>query len=146
MNDTGYNKVEMIINPHQGIFSLERLFDDNKIIVNEITDGRKKFYKEYNARNGNNIISHFWLSMIGIDNPLQIIKNESFVRQNFGWRTFSPSTLISQNKIDSETSVLLPDMRQQTAFLVCFIYFMRMISMIQKKKKQKNKERFEENQ
>lgn len=125
IDDTGYDKVEMIINSHLGRFSLERRFDENKIIVNEVTiSGEKSLHKEYNARNGNNVISHFWLSLIGIDDTLKIIKNESFVRQSIGWRTFSPSTLISQSRVDSETSVLLPDIRQQTAFLSCLLYLL----------------------
>ncbi|EAD1384466.1 hypothetical protein RI53_05040 [Listeria monocytogenes] len=121
---TGYNQVEMVINTKDGRYSLKRKFDENKIYVYLLdSENTHQLYGEYNARTGNSVISQFWLNLIGISDPQQIIKNKDFIKQNLSWRTFSSSTLIQQSKIDSETSVLLPDVHSsQTAFLSALLF------------------------
>ncbi len=121
---TGYNQVEMVINTKDGRFSLKRKFEENKIYVYSLdSENTHQLYDEYNARTGNSVISQFWLNLIGISEPQQIIKNKDFVKRNLSWRTFSSSTLIQQSKIDSETSVLLPDVHSsQTAFLSALLF------------------------
>ncbi|TYS69709.1 hypothetical protein FZC76_05585 [Sutcliffiella horikoshii] len=121
-NDTGYNCVSMEISTKGGSIILDRKFDDSKIIVNssnpDIPSGN------YSTGKTKLNISNLWLQLMGIENPPQILKNESFERQALTVRSFLHTFLIEEDNVFQKESILFKkSVFSKTAILSILLYF-----------------------
>lgn len=125
--ETGYDKVEMIVATRKyGRLSISRKFDENTILILKISDaGNKEPFGEFNARKGKKEISDFWCDLLDISVRPEIVKNDRYGRQRMGWRTLSPSLLITQDRVDTDSSVLYPkETTQFTAYLSILLFLL----------------------
>ncbi|MDC3416596.1 AAA family ATPase [Aquibacillus salsiterrae] len=121
-DDTGYNRVSMEISTEGGSIFLERQFDDNKIIVSssnpDIPSGK------YSTGKAKQSINNLWLQLMGIENPPQILKNESFGRQALTARSFLHTFLIEEDNVFQKESIIFrKSVFSKTAILSILLYF-----------------------
>ena len=121
-NDTGYNCVSMEISTKCGSIILERQFDDSKIIVSssnpDIPSGK------YSTGKAKLSINNLWLQLMGIENPPQILKNESFERQALTVRSFLHTFLIEEDNVFQKESIIFKQsVFSKTATLSILLYF-----------------------
>lgn len=104
---TGYNCIHLTLDTENGIIKLSRKLDENTVIVfSENEDFSSGKYK-LTGKDENNLCS-LWLKLIGINKQHTIIKNKNFQKRNLTWRTFSHILLLSEERIISKNSILLP--------------------------------------
>ena len=121
-NDTGYNCVSMEISTKGGSIILKRQFDDSKIILSssnpDIPSGK------YSIGKAKLNINNLWLQLMGIENPPQILKNESFERQALTVRSFLHTFLIEEDNVfQKESIVFKKSVFSKTAILSILLYF-----------------------
>lgn len=104
---TGYDCIKLTIETDNGTISMSRKLDKTNVQVishnASIPSGKYKLKGEYE-----NTLNFIWLKLIGINEQHKIFKNKDFVKRNLTWRTFSHILLVSEERIITEQSILLP--------------------------------------
>lgn len=108
--EVGYDVVKMAIVSNSNDFNLERKFESNTIIVTKLDKANRIINRhEYNTnKNSINNISNFFLRLIDVKEPHQIIKNSNYKTQKLTWRTIIHSLMISEKRIGTGDSILWP--------------------------------------
>jgi len=121
----GYELVKLIVKTTFGNITLTRKIGETKIEVsssdNRIESGKYALTGKYEKT-----INSVWLSLIGINEKYSIIKNEDFKKQTLTWRTFQHMFMLTETKIISEQSALLPQNNpsSNTAAISSLIFLM----------------------
>ena len=126
-NLTGYSSVRVLIESSSGSLTLERTLGKNKITVSgnieDIDNGT--YDAKYSARSKHTPISGVFLSLIGIKEPYELIKNKDFAKDRLTWRTFLHTFLIAQENVYKKESILLPERKEaNTLFLSSLVFLL----------------------
>lgn len=119
---TGYDTVRMVVEIKEGqTISLVRQLGKNVTevfsTVPEIESGK------YGGGQSKRKLSDLWLALIGIDEDVQIVKNQYFQSQALSWRTFSYSFVINEDNVFQKPSIIKKDGRyDKTASLSALLY------------------------
>lgn len=120
--ETGYNSVRMKIVTDNGDIYLERKFDENNIQVDSfnpnIDSGR------YSRTKSKLYISNLWLKLMGIDNPPEIIKKETFERQALTLRSFLHTFFIEEDNAFQENSIMFQKSNFTSTAILSIILFL----------------------
>lgn len=121
--DTGYDCVHMQIATNKGDIFLERKFEENHIYVDSYNPNIDS--GKYSTRKTKLYISNLWLKLIGINNPPDIIKKETFERQSLTLRSFLHTFFIEEDNVFQEDSIMYQKSNfTRTAILSILLYFM----------------------
>ncbi|MBU0278740.1 AAA family ATPase [Gemella sp. zg-570] len=124
----GYDNVQLTLIHPEGKIIISRNFNTNKVHITStiptINDG--DYYLNASKRSDKKMyLSDLLLYLIGINTPVNVIKNKDFVRNSLTWRTISDINYISQTNISNKESILLSmDNTSKTAFLSSLIYLL----------------------
>ncbi|WP_042395742.1 AAA family ATPase [Clostridium saudiense] len=120
--ETGYNIVRMKIVTANGDIYLEKKFDENNIQVNSfnpnIDSGR------YSRTKSKLYISNLWLNLMGIHNPPEIIKKETFERQVLTLRSFLHTFFIEEDNVFQENSIMFQKSNFTSTAILSIILFL----------------------
>lgn len=108
---TGYQYVKILVKTQCGSITMSRKIGENKIEV--FSDDKNISSGTYTAaaskNNYNSTINSVWLSLIGVDDMHLVINNKNFGKQILSWRIFCHMFMLTETKIISERSVILPE-------------------------------------
>jgi peptidoglycan hydrolase CwlO-like protein len=121
--DTGYDSVCMQIVTGNGVVTLERKFEDNQIYIKSanisINSGK------YSIGKAKQNINNMWLQLMGINDPPDIIKKETFERQALTLRSFMHTFFIEEDNVFQEESIMFQKiLTTRTAILSILLYLM----------------------
>lgn len=127
----GYTNLILTVETENGEITFSRELNNSHIHVvstdpefdSDIFTTNNRPTKKYDT------IGQYWLSLIGIDEPVEVIKNKKYVTQKLSWRTLSPLYFLNEDRIASTRSALLPTQRTaETAFLSSLYFLITGIS------------------
>lgn len=121
--DTGYDCVCMQIVTGNGDIILERKFEDNQIYIKSSNPDIKS--GKYSTGKAKLNVNNMWLQLMGIDDPPDIIKKETFERQALTLRSFMHTFFIEEDNVFQEQSIMFQKMpTTRTAILSILLYLM----------------------
>ena len=125
--ETGYDKVQMIVCSENERYTMTRKFHETTIQVDHT--GSKNETTAYNVKtsvkNYEKTINSFWLSLIGIDTQQMINSNTNFRKQILSWKSIYHIVVLSETRIISGKSIIFPEsFYNDTAILSSLIYLL----------------------
>lgn len=109
--ETGYDTITLVAKTPQGNVTMSRKIGSNKYSVKsdlaDIISG--EYIAKATQKQFSNSISAVWLSLIGIKDLHRINFNANKLKRTLTWRTFSHICLLTEQRMISPTSVLLPE-------------------------------------
>lgn len=109
----GYDSISIYLKTGGGQVVMHRKLGSNKIDVSStdssISNG--KYTAKASVKNYEKTINSVWLALIGITEQHLVNKNERSQKQVLSWRTFCHMFMLTETKIISESSIILPDRR-----------------------------------
>ncbi|MBV4424325.1 AAA family ATPase [Clostridium tyrobutyricum] len=119
---TGYNHVRMQIATYNGDITLERNFEESSIYVSSLNPNFES--GKYSTGKAKKNMNDFWLRLMGIDEPVSIIKNENFERNNLTVRSFLHSFCIKEDNVFQKESIMFQrSVYSRTAIMNILLYF-----------------------
>lgn len=100
----GFKSVQMILDVDGNELVLEREINSNDVqVTGDVPGIDPGIYKTTNAKKNT---SKLWLSLMGIDDEVKVIKKIDYSPQTLGIRTFFHMFLIKESRMVSENSIL----------------------------------------
>ncbi|MCI6060887.1 MAG: AAA family ATPase [Dorea sp.] len=100
----GFKSVQMILDVDGNELVLEREINSNDVqVTGDVPGIDPGIYKTTNAKKNT---SKLWLSLMGIDDEVKVIKKMDYSPQTLGIRTFFHMFLIKESRMVSENSIL----------------------------------------
>ena len=107
IDDTfGFNTIHMILDVDGKPLTLVRRLDEEKINVSGNIDGIEN--GDYTLSSGKKRIGDLWLSLMGIDEPTQIIKKNDFTSERLNFSSLWHMFLVDEDTISKTESILMP--------------------------------------
>ena len=107
IDDTfGFDTVHMILDVDGASLSLTRRLDEEKIVVSGNVAGIEN--GEYSLSSGKKRIGDLWLSLMGIDEPTNIIKKNDFTPERLNFSSIWHMFLLDEDTISKPESILMP--------------------------------------
>ena len=107
IDDTfGFNTIHMILDVDGKPLTLVRRLDEEKINVSGNIDGIEN--GDYTMSSGKKRIGDLWLSLMGIDEPTQIIKKNDFTSERLNFSSLWHMFLVDEDTISKTESILMP--------------------------------------
>ena len=125
--ETGYNRVTLTLCAPEGCVTMSRLFGQPRVEVTsthpDIVPGR--YLVKGTQKNYEDSIASVWLKLIGIKNMHLINSNGNRKKQLLTWRTFCHTFLLTEQRMISLDSALLPDsVFTRTAALSAIVFLL----------------------
>lgn len=122
----GYQYVKILVKTQYGDLTMSRKIGENYIDVSSeddrIMSGK---YKSKASRNDyQRTINYVWLLLMGIDDLHLVIKNENYEKQILSWRTFCHMFMLTETKIISEVSAILPERNNLNTAVISSLIFL----------------------
>ena len=126
-SETGYNRVTLTLCAPEGCVTMSRLFGQPRVEVTsthpDIVPGR--YLVKGTQKNYEDSIASVWLKLIGIKNMHLINSNGNRKKQLLTWRTFCHTFLLTEQRMISLDSALLPDsVFSRTAALSAIVFLL----------------------
>jgi hypothetical protein len=119
--DTGYDCVCMQIVTDNRPITLERKFEENHVFVSSENPDIKS--GKYSTKKAKQSINNMWLQLMGIDDPPNIIKKETFERQSLTFRSFLHTFFIQEDNVFQTESIMFQkNPTTRTAILSILLY------------------------
>lgn len=120
--DTGYDRVHMQLATYNGNITLERKFEDSHIKVTSLNPNFESGI--YSTGKAKKTINSFWLQLIGIEEPITVIKKENFERQALTLRSFLHTFCIKEDNVFQKESIMFQkSVFSRTAIMSTLLYF-----------------------
>lgn len=121
--DWGYDKFTLVVKTTEGNVILTRKLGEKSIKVTG-TDSRINSGEYSVAARGANNISTVWLKLIGIDDPVKVLRSKEGKTQQLTWRGMMHLFFVNQTQIARTSSALLnpKSYTQQTPSLASLLY------------------------
>lgn len=127
----GYTTIKLFIETADGDLVITRELSGNKAgVVSSINFIDSDTYYAGQGKSKLRPLSEVFLSLMGIDEPPQVIKNKRFETNTMSWRMISPLYYLDEDKVGTKKSALLPEQNTaHTSFLSSLIFLLRGISL-----------------
>ena len=121
--DWGYDKFTLVVKTAEGNVILTRKLGEKSIKVTG-TNSRINSGEYSVAARGANNISTVWLKLIGIDDPVKVLRSKEGKTQQLTWRGMMHLFFVNQTQIARTSSALLnpKSYTQQTPSLASLLY------------------------
>lgn len=107
IDDTyGFDTVHMVLDVDGKSLTLVRRLDEEKITVSGNVDGIEN--GDYSLSSGKRRIGDLWLSLMGITDPVQIIKDNKFNSERLNFSSIWHMFLVDEDTISKPESILMP--------------------------------------
>lgn len=121
----GYDTVCITLVHKDGKLNICRMFNKNIVTITSniswITSG--EYIVKPQKSSNKPSLSDVLLPLIGINEPVKVIKNSTYDRNNLTWRTFSHINYIDQTAVGNKLPILVPtESTTKTAFYSSLIY------------------------
>ncbi len=102
----GFDTVHMILDVDGEPLTLVRKLDEKKISVSGNVEGIEN--GDYCLSSGKKRIGDLWLTLMGINEPVQIIKKNNFTSERLNFSSLWHMFLLDENTISKTESILMP--------------------------------------
>ncbi|MGU8024652.1 AAA family ATPase [Streptococcus suis] len=121
----GYDKVQITLVHKDGKLNICRIFNKNIVTISsnipEINSG--EYIVKSQKSSNKPSLSDVLLTLIGINEPVEVIKNSRYERNNLTWRTFSHINYVDQTAVGNKLPILVPtESTAKTGFFSSLIY------------------------
>ena len=107
IDDTfGFDTVHMLLDVDGKTLTLERRLDEEKIKVSGNVDGIEN--GDYSIASGKKRIGDLWLLLMGITEPIQIIKKNDYSSERLNFSSLWHMFLVDEDTISKPESILMP--------------------------------------
>ena len=107
IDDTfGFDTIHMILDVDGKPLTLVRRLDEEKITVSGNVNGIDN--GDYSLSSGKKRIGDLWLTLMGIDEPTQIIKKNDFTPERLNFSSLWHMFLVDEDTISKTESILMP--------------------------------------
>lgn len=122
-SDWGYDKFTLVVNTPRGNVILTRKLGEKKVKVTG-TDPKINQGEYSVATRGAANIGSVWLKLIGIDDPVKVLRSKDGNTQQLTWRGMMHLFFVSQTQVARTSSALLnpKSYTQQTSSLAALLY------------------------
>lgn len=126
-SETGYNKITLNLRTPEGHVTMSRSLGGTKIGVTstcpEVKPGQ--YLVKGNSKNYDRSITSVWLKLIGINDMHHINSNGDRKKNLLTWRLFYHSFFLTEQRMISQNSMLLPDsVYSKTAALSAIVFLL----------------------
>ena len=125
-SNTGYDVFKLLISTNDGNVTMERKFGKNIINVSSANPNIEsgEYTSKWYAKSKRCDISDVWLSLIGINEKHNIIKNGRRESQRLTWRIFSHMFLIKETMVLQEKTIVSPIQKTLIPAAFSALYFL----------------------
>ncbi|HFI2439493.1 TPA: hypothetical protein ACGO54_000166 [Streptococcus suis] len=125
-SSTLYNTITLEIDHGGETVTISRSLDSKDLVVESSSaDINSGIYRAKDATKKFDVISTLWLQLMGINPPVEIVRNANFEVQRLSFRSFSHAWIIRENNMNRISSILLPQIpSQNTAFFSALLYLL----------------------
>ena len=125
-SNTGYDVFKLLISTNDGNVTMERKFGKNIINVSSANPNIEsgEYTSKWYAKSKRSDISDVWLSLIGINEKHNIIKNGRRESQRLTWRIFSHMFLIKETMVLQEKTIVSPIQKTLIPAAFSALYFL----------------------